>query len=512
LDDSWKSALNVVNPRGSHGAVVRAFASLVHDVWSGAKDSLSPGDLKFAMGQFASQFDGWAQQDSHELIIFMLDAIHEDLNRATGDGHVVNPIGDGSNDDAVAAIAWESYLKHHSSIVVDTFHGQLRSRLTCPSCGRIVVGFDAFAALSVPIADGEVTLWFTPTDFASDRLPLTVSVEAGAGQTDFVVAVSDQLETPVSLVIGSLSGSCFEWNIPNGDAIFAFEIAGTDNFYVPCEVRLPPTDGQDIFIGPFLLEFANPEEATPDRIKDQASRQLASVWSGPDANNEIPPIVNQIAVEKLEPGDGRFEVLDFEQITADSQLSYVSSQIVRLRLTLNGFEEEGFSLTKLVFRGQSSSLPPLTKPASHVTLSDCLEQFAAPLTLDPSNRWLCPNCNQSVCATKKMDIWRLPTCLIVQLKRFTNYEKISRLVEFADVLDMTPFVIGPNEHCHYRLYAVSEHYGGLCGGHYTAHAKVVEKDKEDGQWYYFNDSSARKATESAAHSESAYLLFYERIG
>jgi ubiquitin carboxyl-terminal hydrolase 4/11/15 len=36
----------------------------------------------------------------------------------------------------------------------------------------------------------------------------------------------------------------------------------------------------------------------------------------------------------------------------------------------------------------------------------------------------------------------------------------------------------------YDLYAVSNHFGGLGGGHYTAFAKNIY----DNQWYNFDDS------------------------
>ena len=32
------------------------------------------------MGKFAPQFSGYQQQDSHELLAFLLDGLHEDLN------------------------------------------------------------------------------------------------------------------------------------------------------------------------------------------------------------------------------------------------------------------------------------------------------------------------------------------------------------------------------------------------------------------------------------------------
>jgi hypothetical protein len=58
---------------------------------------------------------------------------------------------------------------------------------------------------------------------------------------------------------------------------------------------------------------------------------------------------------------------------------------------------------------------------------------------------------------------------------------------------------------------VSEHVGGLGGGHYTAHC-LVRKDDGDSAWYSFNDSSVRKSSIADAHSDSAYVLFYERVG
>lgn len=56
----------------------------------------------------------------------------------------------------------------------------------------------------------------------------------------------------------------------------------------------------------------------------------------------------------------------------------------------------------------------------------------------------------------------------------------------------------------YELYAVSNHYGSLGGGHYTAYAK------NDGSWYSFNDSSVHKSSPGEVVSREGYLLFYLR--
>ena len=58
----------------------------------------------------------------------------------------------------------------------------------------------------------------------------------------------------------------------------------------------------------------------------------------------------------------------------------------------------------------------------------------------------------------------------------------------------------------YDLYAVSNHYGGMGGGHYTAYCKL----NEDGNWYCFDDSHVSAVRPETVQSEAAYVLFYRR--
>ena len=59
----------------------------------------------------------------------------------------------------------------------------------------------------------------------------------------------------------------------------------------------------------------------------------------------------------------------------------------------------------------------------------------------------------------------------------------------------------------YDLFAISQHYGSLGGGHYTATCRY-----EDGDWYSFNDSSVDRldAMDPQDSARSAYVLFYRR--
>lgn len=63
----------------------------------------------------------------------------------------------------------------------------------------------------------------------------------------------------------------------------------------------------------------------------------------------------------------------------------------------------------------------------------------------------------------------------------------------------------PKPSVHYSLFAVSNHYGGLGGGHYSAYCR-----KGGSQWYEFDDGSVTPVPEGRLVDSSAYVLFYRR--
>ncbi|KAJ1959106.1 ubiquitin-specific protease doa4, partial [Dimargaris xerosporica] len=56
----------------------------------------------------------------------------------------------------------------------------------------------------------------------------------------------------------------------------------------------------------------------------------------------------------------------------------------------------------------------------------------------------------------------------------------------------------------YDLYGVSNHIGGLSGGHYTA----CVRNGFRGKWYTFDDSRVVECDESRVVTRAAYNLFY----
>ena len=56
------------------------YRKLLEDLWKGDQNSINPSYFKSIFAQFVRKFSGYAQQDSNEFLIYLLDKIHEDLN------------------------------------------------------------------------------------------------------------------------------------------------------------------------------------------------------------------------------------------------------------------------------------------------------------------------------------------------------------------------------------------------------------------------------------------------
>ncbi len=147
----WRHDLNEDNPLGMQGMIAKEYAELIKQLWSGEYSCVSPSDLKRTIGQFAPAFAGFCQQDSQELMIFLLDGLHEGLNRVHQKPYVENFRSDRLDDSAIAEECWRRYLMRNDSIFVDTHHGLLRSHVTCPNCKYESVTFDPYIQLQLAI-------------------------------------------------------------------------------------------------------------------------------------------------------------------------------------------------------------------------------------------------------------------------------------------------------------------------------------------------------------------------
>ena len=90
----------------------------------------------------APQFSGSEQHDSQEFLSFLLDGLHEDLNRILQKRNIEStPEREAELEKLPTQIAseqeWQIYRMRDDSLVVDFFQGQYRNRMECLTCHRV---------------------------------------------------------------------------------------------------------------------------------------------------------------------------------------------------------------------------------------------------------------------------------------------------------------------------------------------------------------------------------------
>ena len=101
--------MNTKNPLGMKGKLAKAFGSLVREMWMGKNGRTAPYDLKRTLGTRVSRFSGYGQQDSAELLNYILDLIHEDLNRVYKKPYVEMSEEPNRSDAVVAQEYWDAF-------------------------------------------------------------------------------------------------------------------------------------------------------------------------------------------------------------------------------------------------------------------------------------------------------------------------------------------------------------------------------------------------------------------
>ena len=129
--------INRENPLGFKGELAKCFSTIINKLWSGDYQYFSPKSLKMVIASRSKHFGGYQQQDSHEFMSYLLDGLHEDLNRVQKKPLTPLIETDGITDSAAADKAWETYRQRNDSYFVDNFQGQFKSTLVCPECNNV---------------------------------------------------------------------------------------------------------------------------------------------------------------------------------------------------------------------------------------------------------------------------------------------------------------------------------------------------------------------------------------
>jgi ubiquitin carboxyl-terminal hydrolase 4/11/15 len=130
LNNKWKEEVNTDNPIGHKGAIAKVYAGLLSSIYDiGNASSFAPKNFKQTLGRANSLFSGYGQQDSQEFVSWLVDALHEDLNRVHTKPYRENPDSDDNtfrDPEAIKQLG-EIYRANHrarnDSVAMDLFSG-----------------------------------------------------------------------------------------------------------------------------------------------------------------------------------------------------------------------------------------------------------------------------------------------------------------------------------------------------------------------------------------------------
>ena len=150
LKDYYKKDINVDNPIGTQGVLAHSYATLVKNLYYGDNQVYVPRNFKRAIATFQSMFTGYQQHDTQEFLNYLLDGLHEDLNRVLKKPLVSKDESKNVVDSVKSKNEWIGFLRRNQSVLVDLLYGQYKSTITCP-CSNISTTFDPFLSISLPL-------------------------------------------------------------------------------------------------------------------------------------------------------------------------------------------------------------------------------------------------------------------------------------------------------------------------------------------------------------------------
>ena len=534
LSGKYLEFLNRNNALGTNGKLATAYAELLENLWKSSSSSFAPWKLKRIVSAYAPQFVGYQQHDSQELLGFILDRVHEDLNLVKKKPYFEDNEVVGQNDDEMARDSWRRHTLRNQSIIVDLMHGQYKSSLFCPSCKKYSYTFDPFNSITLPLPQSqEKVLNFYFIFYDGGKPPFSMACEYY--QTSTLEHISEDvariLEVPKgTFVFATISNDTVKEFVPVNKIIDSMK-----SFTLFAYQIKPEHNSQDVIELQVAIEKGKSRSTSYSRIicigtganfKELHWEVFCKVKQYMQKFHSKPKIQEAYEEFMVNPA----YVIYFATLkdvlcqfcrektcrgcpipySNEKLKKYVAGNRVIIEISWkSNYSSLGANLQEINRCTEHPNISEITQKSrkTPVKLEECFDLFHVPEQLEKDNAWYCPTCKIHVQATKKLEIYKVPPILIIHIKRFKvnghTKEKLYNPVDFPQTgLDIREWVIGSEIPKLYDLYAVCNHFGNLTGGHYTATCfSTLNKS-----WFDFKDSQVVPATGNT--SASAYVLFY----
>uniref|UniRef100_A0A8C7P083 Ubiquitin carboxyl-terminal hydrolase n=1 Tax=Oncorhynchus mykiss TaxID=8022 RepID=A0A8C7P083_ONCMY len=526
--ESNVGALTVTLP--SPEPLTSAMFLFLHSVKESGKGPVNPKILFNQLCQKAPRFKGYQQQDSQELLHYLLDSMRVEETKRIKAGILKsfnNPTEKTADDETKRQV--KAYGKEGVTMnfVDRIFVGELTNTIMCEECEHISTVKEAFIDISLPVIEERVSIslhWFCNSVQSASAMLVIRDKSSSRARSP--------LEESPSVMARAAGGS---------------KMAATSSL----------SDGSDKDSGPQeSSNDADSEASESEWIPRHPSGHSHGGRGSTPTQSPTPPALSPRtqqggAVEQLVSAVHK---MNLGPDSGDSPSTHCPED--QREPQPQHPQQSPHSNHQGAFKALSHSYTPCSKECS---IQSCLHQFTSVELLMGNNKLLCESCTDRrqkqlrkstsvekksdkvyTSARKQMLISSLPPVVTLHLKRFhqagMNLRKVNRHVNFPLILDLAPFCsascknLVAGERVLYSLYGIVEHSGSMRGGHYTAYVKVRWPQRRteqphrrnmagpreassatQGQWVYVSDTNVHAVPESRVLNSQAYLLFYEEM-
>ena len=132
-----------------------AFAEVLKNLWNenSSQKYYAPENFKQVISEMNPLFQGIAANDSKDLIIFMLEKMHNELNTKKGNNIINNQEPNPCDFNAVYLDFISDYQNKNDSIITQEFYGYNNIISSCSKCTNIIHNVQTFNILFFPLEE-----------------------------------------------------------------------------------------------------------------------------------------------------------------------------------------------------------------------------------------------------------------------------------------------------------------------------------------------------------------------
>ncbi|XP_047216736.1 ubiquitin carboxyl-terminal hydrolase 45 isoform X1 [Girardinichthys multiradiatus] len=553
-------------------------AAMIHFLQSMKEPGKGPVNPKVLFNQLcqkAPRFKGYQQQDSQELLHYLLDSIRVEETKRVKAAILKafnNPTEKTADEDTKLQVKAFGKEGVRMTFVDRIFVGELTNTIMCEECEHISTVKEAFIDISLPIIEERILKPSNPgrlgkgsreQDIHAAHSDQVVSAAHSANKNSRKLSGPKQLNRRSSSSVEEKGASCGAERVEE-EAVAGGLARGVS----VCKMAAAGS----------LSDGSERDSGAQDSSNDADSEASESEWAPRPSSHGHGHTTPSSSTSTLTPSPTPVSSSSPASSSASTKQCGAVGKLVTAVSKVNlGFspgdmststhcspEEQGETQSRDhlhhqhhqgAFQALSHSYTPTSKECS---IQSCLHQFTSVELLMGNNKLLCENCTERrqkqlrkssstdkkvekiyTSARKQMLISLLPPVITLHLKRFhqagMNLRKVNRHVDFPLILDLAPFCsascmnLATGERVLYSLYGIVEHSGSMRGGHYTAYVRVRAPQRRteqrhknlsgakdassscQGQWVYVSDTTVQTVPESRVLSSQAYLLFYEEM-